>query len=201
MKYFKWTPETETELCNLHKEGLSYAQIADKLGCSLDGAKKIGSKYIKAGLLDKRTQTPVPVEELFEALRRYKTRDAAPSPIVWKVVQHFGSWEKGLLAAQLPLNIGGVMDINKPTILYLLKFDGFYKIGITQQTLKQRFAGAPPFLVIDTYISDLSEIVELEKQILSNVTQYIPTNPWFERKGKTECFITEQELKEISDLL
>lgn len=203
MKYFKWTPELESKLCELHRQGLSYRAISEELNCSFDSAKKIASKYIKAGLLDRKIQTRarLPREELLDIVREYRVRDNTPSTLIYKVLQEFGSWEKALRAADLPLNMGGIMDPDKPTILYLLKFEGFYKVGITQQTLKKRLYGSPLFLVVDTYESDLTEVLELERDILKSVDKFIPSNPWFERNGKTECFISSKELTSLSDLL
>lgn len=201
MKYFKWTPELESKLCELHRQGLSYMDISRELCCSFDSAKKIGSKYIKAGLLERRAKVGLPVEDVLSIVRKYRTRDNTPSTLVYQVLREFGTWEKALIAADLPLNLGGTMDLDKPTLLYLLKFGGFYKVGLTQRSLKQRFYGSPPFLVLDTYESSLGEVVALEREILAKVTKFIPEHPWFERNGKTECFISEKPLEGLEDLI
>lgn len=211
MKYFKWTPELETNLCKLHTQGLTYAQIAEKLGCSIDSAKKIGSKYLKSGLLERRDMLGIERKGVFRStysekeligfIKEYKTKENAPHPVVYKVVKKFGSWGKGLEVANMPKNQGGFLDPSKSTILYLIKFAECYKIGITQQTLKQRFAGSPPFLVIDIYESELEEVLNLEREILNKVTKKIPRDPWFERNGKTECFISYDLISSINDLL
>ena len=204
MKYFKWTPEIETELCNLHREGLSYSEIAKTLGCSYDAAKKKGSNYIKAGILTRRPHYILgdkSEEELLDEIRKYLTRDSAPYPLVYRVIKKYGSWSKGLEAADLPQNIGGVFNPNKQTLLYLLKFKDFYKVGITQQTIKQRFAGSPLFEVLDVYETNLQEAVELERDILSKVSKFVPEDPWFSRNGRTECFTSEIPITKLEDLI
>lgn len=202
-----WTDKNDDELISLREAGKSYMECAEILGRSHDSCKKRGSHLINLGRLKRvvdraeYSKNEHSKEDLIALIKQYVSRDKAPCSISYQVVKCFGSWTAGLAAANVAGNIGGKMLVEKPTTLYLLKFDGFYKIGITQQTLKKRFSGAPPFLVVDTYVSDLTEIMELEKQILSNVTTYIPKNSWFERNGKTECFIIGRELKELTDLL
>lgn len=210
-----WSETEEEDLILLREDGYNIIEIADILERDYFKVKQKVSQLIKKGKIQAIGHRGGPkgvdsnfnpvakssMEELEFYVKTYKVKDSCPGPYRSRILKHYGSWTKALIANNLPLNIGGVMDINRPTTLYLLKFDGFYKVGITQQTLKKRFTGGPSFLVLDTYVSDLTEIVELEKQILTNVISYIPDDPWFERNGKTECFITDQELKEISDLL
>lgn len=104
--------------------------------------------------------------------------------------KYFGSWEAALLAA-------GVANIctlkkDKPTILYLVHFlEGFYKIGITQQTVHQRLGGRyPKYDIVLQHHLSLEEAQKLEKLWLNNVKdfKYIPDNFPSEGRGFTECF-------------
>jgi DNA-binding CsgD family transcriptional regulator len=107
-------------------------------------------------------------------------------------------WEVGLNSIRKP---GGCHDKNKPTILYLVKFDEFYKIGITQKSIKERLYGAPEYTVIDFIDTDLEFAFEMESIIKKSVTTFIPENIWFERNGKTECFISETPITSLEQLV
>lgn len=95
---------------------------------------------------------------------------------------------------------GGNLSPSAKTTLYLVKFEDFYKVGITQQKIKDRFKGAPPFILLDSFKATLEEAWELEKLVKSNVKQYVAEHPWFERNGKTECFKTNQPIRYLEDI-
>lgn len=80
---------------------------------------------------------------------------------------------------------------DKLTKVYLIEFDGFYKVGTTQQTITQRFGGRYPqyevLLIIET---TLEEALDIEREWLENVKhlKYVPNCFPAEGRGFTECF-------------
>jgi hypothetical protein len=199
----KWTEEEITTVINLHGIKTPLKQIAETIGCTYDQLCYIVRKLISEGKLVSYRSNPsiYTKEQLIDFIQEYKSRDACPNPIRHAINKMFGSWSKGLEAASMTSNIGGLVDPSKPLMLYLLQFDGFYKIGVTQRTLQQRFSGAPHYEVIDTYCSDLDEVLSLEKEILSKVERVLPEHPWFKRNGKTECFKSDKKLNSLLDLI
>lgn len=185
-----WMHETEEKLIQLKRAGVTYSAIAQELGCSLNAATTKGYELIQAGRLERHVRQPrVPREDLIKIIRHFQSRDACPNKYRHSINKEFGSWSAGLKAAGLTSKIGGIFDSTKPATLYLLKFDEFYKVGITQRKIEQRFHGAPDYVVLDTYCSDLDEVLSLEREILSKVERFEPKDRWFERNGKTECFL------------
>lgn len=197
----KWTNEKIEQLIELRAQKKTYAQIAIILGCTENSAKSCGSKLIKEGKLDRaKTHRKYTRDELIEVVRSVKKRDDCPMEYRHYIREEFGGWAKALEVAGMKQNCGGLFDSTKPTTLYLLKFDEFYKIGITQRKIEQRFRGAPEYEVLDTYCSDLDEILALEREILSKVEPYLPENGWFKRNGKTECFLF-RDIKTLTELI
>lgn len=205
-KSTKWSPEEIERLIKLRQTtDMTIPEMAIKLGRPYDRVKRKISQLIKAGEIPPKSHQSSPtgsysyqksapkstVQELLQYVVNYPSRDSCPDPYRSRIVRHFGSWGTALKAAGVTSNIGGNMDPTKPTTLYLLDFGDFLKFGITQRTIAQRFSGAPPYTVLDTYTSDLDAILALEREISENVREYalIPADPWFERNGKTECFV------------
>lgn len=75
--------------------------------------------------------------------------------------RRFGSWNKAVLAAGLDLNTGKLIN-SKETILYLVQFEKFKKIGITQRTIKDRLVGFPDYEILDQAKTDLEFALECE---------------------------------------
>lgn len=110
-----------------------------------------------------------------------------PSAVTY--VKRFGSWSKAIELAGVPKN-GFSMLEDKETIVYLIEFESFYKLGITQQSIKARFSGYPYYTIIFTLtFPTLSEAKTLEKTWLNNVSEYRTLGIGFPRdNGSTECF-------------
>jgi len=207
MGYFKWTEQTDQQLIELRLEKVPLTRCATILGVTYDAVKHRASKLIKDGKLsctplNERRVAPkiYTVQNLLDYVRQYVSNDACPNDIKHQVRKQFGSWGAALEAAGLTGNIGGKMDLDKPTTLYLLDFGEFKKVGITQRELKQRFTGAPAYTVLDTVTTTLEQAVEFETAVLNTVKsrQFVPADLYFERRGKTECFIgCETQLEQL----
>ena len=197
-----WTEERLQQVIEMRNNKMSYAYIAKELDCTLDSAKHIGSRLIKDGRLRRgKDIKKYSREELLEVVKEYKSKDSCPMKYIGSINVEFGSWSQALSAAGMRSRVGGIMDSTKPTTLYLLDFGEFYKVGITQRELKKRFSGAPKYEIIDLYCSDLDHIAALEKEILSKVKKIQPEDPWFYRRGKTECFYSDVKIESLCDLL
>lgn len=206
----KWTTEEENLLINFRNEGRSYSYIAKQLNRSEVAVKQRGSLLIRAGRLKGKTQVAkrfFTSEELLEIVRNYHSHDALkrassgnpdlPNP---KTIQErFGSWAEARLLAKAGSS-PGQMQKHWPTILYLVKFENYYKIGITQRTVRERFWGYPEYELIDQILyPDLESAYNNEQNILSKVNLYDAKD--LSGKGKTECFTYEEDLSSISQLL
>lgn len=115
------------------------------------------------------------------------------------IIKRFGSWTNA--KAECGPTGPGCFNPKINTIVYLLEFtdiDGqvFFKVGITQRSIKLRFSGGPKYNILKYKVTDINDAFGIEKAIIQSTNRYIPKEPWFERNGKTECFI-ETDLTEI----
>jgi hypothetical protein len=203
---------------------MSYVDIAKELGVSYDLVKKEGSKLVKSGQgenlkgvfgnrggyngwrsMSSRPILDLPREELLNIVREYVSYEACPTHLRSNIKRIFGTWTNALQEAGISGNIGGKLYKDRTTRVYLLKFNEFYKVGVTQQQIKSRFSGAPSYEIVDYVETDLDNATYLEKELKKTIKafQYIAEHPWFERNGKTECFIPPHPinaLEEIFDL-
>lgn len=184
-----WTDELEQKLIYLKENGDTYSSIATILGCSLNAATTKGYELIQCGRLKKYVKIHPSRDELLQIIRKYRTRDNTPSKYLSSINREFGSWSAGLKESGLKPNVGGIMDPTLPTTLYLIKIDGYYKIGMTQRTVEQRLSKLTGYTILDTYCSDLDEILSLEREILSKVERIRSENIALQRNGLTECFL------------
>lgn len=195
-----WTKEDDELLITARNEKVPYKLIAKELGRTEGACQTRGYYYIERGLIKKDPPLDLTRDELLALVKKYRVKDACPNR-EWSLIRkEFGGWTKALEAANMLPNCGGLFDYSKPAILYLLKFDGFYKIGITQRPLEERTVRFPKHIVLDTYCSDLDEILSLEKEILSKVEPASPQDVGFIRNGSTECFLF-RDITSLEDLL
>lgn len=195
-----WTKDDDELLITARNEKVPYKLIAEELGRTEGACQTRGYYYIKLGLIKKEPPLVLSREELISLIRLYKVKDSCPHREWWLIKKEFGSWTNALREAGLLQNCGGLFDYNKPAVLYLLKFDGFYKVGITQRSLKERTKRFPEHIVLDTYCSDLDEILSLEEEILSKVEPVSLQHEGFRRNGETECFLF-RDIDSLEDLL
>ena len=189
------TEEQKIAIIKLRSEGVKYQDIADQLGLTLSAVASRISRY-QRDLIKKNPWTDTEVETLI----RLRDEGLSYSIIAEELGKHIDSVKKkcSLLLKEGRIQSirgarGGNMSAASPTTLYLIKFEDFYKVGVTQQKLKDRFKGAPSFDIIDTLTTDLDQAWELEKLIKDSVQtiKFEPEHSWFIRNGRTECFKTE----------
>lgn len=137
---------------------------------------------IRARLIDIMHAAPIVTYTYFNS------KDSG-TPAATTYRKYFGSWEAALEAAGI-VNTS-TLNRDKPTTVYLVEFDGFYKIGITQQTVHQRLGGRyPKYEIVMQVTTTLEEAKALERKWLDAVkhTQYVPEDFPIEGRGFTECF-------------
>ena len=202
-----WTKEEDDIILKGHSPKELEALLPHRSYASL---KLRRSKFIKEGKLSKlhmtvpkRSFTP---EEMLDVVRKFRSCDALkracvgdpnlPNP---KTVQkQFGSWSNARKLAGVESNQFKLVDYY-PTILYLVKFEDFYKIGITQRDIKSRLWGYPPYEIIDQILfEDLEIALSIEAELLNNVSR---DSSLMSLGGKTECFRYHKDLSSLEDLL
>lgn len=116
------------------------------------------------------------------------------------IIKTFGTWREARKAAGLEmLYKKGELSKSKeeddrPTSVYLIEFDKFYKIGVTRQKLKDRHRKLPvPYKVL-ILLEDLPrhEALKIEKYWLNNIKPFQGSPLLEELKyydGKSECFV------------
>lgn len=200
IKIKPWTEEEELKLLELRNQHKNNKEIAIILNKSHDSVKKKASEFLQLGIIEGTTRKGIgggcgvrlnlPKDELIEIVRKYVSSEACPTHLRSNIKRVFGSWTKALEAAGISGNVGGNFIRDKLTTLYFVDFGDFQKIGITQQRIKSRLSGAPPYNILDYLETDLDNAIYFEKELKKVIQQYIPEHHWFERNGKTECFRT-----------
>ena len=206
----KWTEEDINTLVDMRNEGISMSTISEVLGRPYSSVVTRASRLIKDGVLVSRKPRLTEREiillsdsnYLIELVKTYVSSEAAPGQVRTRVIKTFGTWTKALEVAGVSGNIGGKFCEDRIARVYLLRFEGFYKIGVTQQQIKSRFSGAPSYEILDYLETDLDNAVYLEKELKKSVKsyQYVAEHPWFERNGKTECFKTDRPIRQLEDI-
>lgn len=102
--------------------------------------------------------------------------------------RYFGNWNNALIMAGLPINPKG-LNPTKDTILYVVKFHDFYKVGITQRSIEVRLKQHPKYTIVTSRIFTCKKACSIEKACLAAVStySYTPNKDKFP-SGFTECF-------------
>lgn len=194
--YRHWSVEEEEFIRVCTYEGWTAASIAAELDRSvysviarrnrlgIKGPKRGWEKYTKEELINIMRSAPEVTYDYFNS------KDSGlPGATTYR--KYFGSWTAALEAAGIT-QANSVMKPNKPTKVYLVGFGDFYKVGITQQTVKQRLGGRyPPYkVVLELEFDNLASAKEVESSWLKVVKDYnyVPDNFPVEGRGFTECF-------------
>lgn len=200
-----WTIEEEELLRLFVKAGMNSVQIANELDSTeyqvykkrklmgLVNSKVRTKKYpdlysgsddeIRAKLIELMRSAPKVSTDYFNS----KDSDV---PVAATYKKYFGSWDNALLAAGISKSKCSLKE-HLDTIVYLVDFGDFYKIGITQQTIRKRLGPSyPPYEIILQIVTSLDEAKRLESNWLSNVEKYKyrPNNFPAEGRGHSECF-------------
>lgn len=164
---------------------------------------KPGSKYIRGVNRGVNRGVKYTDEYLLDIIKSlphtgrdwYNINKHADWPSASTIATRFGSWTNALLKAGRNINIG-TQKKDKATKVYLIKFDTFYKVGITQQEIKARFSGYPKYEIILVKETTLDNAKYIEKEILNLVQEYSYEPECFPKEGRgfTECFIAPRRI-------
>lgn len=200
MKYY--TKEDDEIVKQLTLEGWYAKDIAEVLGRTrisvnrrklLIGARRDPDRWTKEQLIEIFEASPNKTHDYF--------RDRAEAPKAFQYLKIWGSWSNLLEDLGYPANLAGYSSL-APTHLYLVKFSHFYKVGITQRSVKARLkdhSGCYEVLFDEVY--SLAEAKRLEGLVLEYMRDnlYVPDNFG---DGKTECFKAEPcEVQEVLSIL
>lgn len=179
-----------------YTKGMTYEKIGRHFGLTKNQIQRLVSRWVDQGFLERRNSPRskkylnMSEQALINEINKFKTADNSPNALYYAVKKHFGSWSNGVIAALGDTNTGGLFDSDKTTIVYLLEFDDFIKVGITQQPLEKRFKKFPQHSLIDSITTDLDNAKKIESSIHKKLIKYsfnkIP--PGLDRNGYTECF-------------
>lgn len=185
-----WTPEEELLLIEMKTSGLSYGKIAEKLGRTEEAARTRGKRLIAQGRLKSSTKggnfdwTEEEVDRLYENLDYDELAEA------------LGKSRRSVEAKCQKLGISkrfpgynknvGTMNPNKVSLLYLVDFGDFKKVGVTQVGIEERFKHYKNFTLLDSCEMTLEEALDAEQEILRNMRDFRVVGDI--RRGSSECF-------------
>jgi hypothetical protein len=191
-----WTIEEEQTLKSMKEAGASLYDIAQELNRSEEAIKTrwkrlraregkvshIGWSEEEIALLHE----PLSYEELTVKLGRSKRS-------IQSICEKLG------ISKRYPgtHNSTGTMTPGLPTILYLVDFGSFKKVGVTQVGIKERLKQDGNYTILDYCELDVDAAIETEKEILKNMRPYLVKGRV--RKGFNECF--DYPCTQLSDLL
>lgn len=203
--YKSWTEAEDLQLIQLRNENTPYKEIERILGRGPNSVRKRATILSNKGMLrlkdhptstfNRKPEVAKRVwkdEELLDLVRKYRTQDnlnynrEIDEPSSGPIIKRFGTWTAAVEAAGILRNLG-VFDPDKLTIVYLVKFEQYYKLGLTQRTVAERLKGFPPYTIIKQIELNFDEAWKLERKLLRYIEPYkiVGNLP----NGNTECFI------------
>lgn len=216
----KWTVE-ETQFLKENFNSYTYLDIAKILGREKDGVaakarslgcvKNIGGKFWtnqKEQIFIALYEEDFTYKEIAKKLNTTvdKIKRKALELQTNKIIIPRGKGYNNPLADR-----GGVIPPDQKTLLYFLYFpdEDFYKVGITNRSVKERFYGYPEYLILDVKDTLYKNARQKETFILSKLKlyKYAPTHIKFYREtgggsgGYTECFKIDNILENFDQLL
>lgn len=192
-----WSEQEEQDLLILRDIGYKYNEISEVLGRTKNSVAVKVQNLINEGRAIS-LHGSYSKEELLQVVKDYKKVTLCPYDKLYHIKKEFGSWSQA--ACEAGVQVSG-LDPRINTTLYLIKFPEFYKVGITQQTVKSRFYGVKlEYKVIDYYDTTLCEARELEKAMLKHVSIFKYTPEELVGNGGSECFKTDQPLFQLEDI-
>jgi transposase len=192
--YKHWTVEEEDFIKICTEQGWTAKEIAYELDRSegsviarrnrmgIKGRNGAPKKYTKEELLELLRNAPIKTYE-------YLNSKESKLPAATTYRSYFGSWQNALTEAGIENNF--IMNPTKTTTVYLVEFDGFYKVGITQRPISKRLDSRyPKYEVVMSIDTTLEQAREIEKTWLEAVKsyKYVPDCFPKEHGGHTECF-------------
>lgn len=204
-KAFIWTQELIDKVITLYNNNIKYKEIAFQLDIPFSSLDKKILSLRKEGLISLKVNLRDWTEE--EEAKVYELRSQKVSNS--KIAEELGRTQPSVAMHISKLIKAGQLETSstnirrkEPTKLYLIYFteENFYKVGITQQTIADRFLGYPQHDVVEVLTFDTLELAkEIEKELLKAVKPFKYT-PLVFKSGSTECFQCPK-VKSMTDLM
>lgn len=178
------TRYTEEELRTVKelRETHTQKEIADILGIPWRRVANIVTRLIQEGVLETKVGT---VKYWTEEEEKQLEELLAANLSHRSIAQILGRSPPAVANHASRLGLSSKLSFSG-TKVYLVKFDGFYKIGITNHSVEQRLAKFPPYKIIEVLDFPSREIaLKVEKYLLDRVDRFEPDNL---PNGHTECF-------------
>lgn len=191
-----WTIEEEQTVKSMREAGADFYEIAQELNRTEESIKTRWKrlraregKISHTGWSEEEIATlyePLSYEELVKKLGRSKRS-------IQSVCEKLG------ISKRYPgtHNSIGTMTRGLTTLLYLVDFGNFKKVGVTQVGIKERLKQDGKYTVLDYCELDLDAAIETEKEILKNMRPYLVEGSV--RRGFKECF--DYPCTQLLDLL
>jgi hypothetical protein len=163
--------------------------LAEQLGMSLTKTKRAMSSLGLHRYSDRDEQYYIElVKKYGTTLNLQKNKDNGDASYN-SVINYFGSWSKACEAAGIKYNNLG-LEKDKETILYFVDFGEFKKVGITQQSIKARFAMEHrDYVVLDHEVFENLELaLSAEREILNKIKNFARADL---KSGSSECFYSD----------
>jgi hypothetical protein len=185
-----WTPEEENTLVELKSKGFKYREIAEVLNRTSQAVSTRGKRLIAQGRLESTESrgnfswTEEEINKLYEELDYDELAEVLGKSR--RAIQ--SKCEKLGVSKRFPGKKSGTgtMDPNKSTLLYLVDFGEFKKVGVTQVPLSERFKQDGEFILLDSCELSLEEAMDTEREILRNMRTFRVVGSV--RRGSLECF-------------
>jgi hypothetical protein len=188
----RWSTKEDRTLLDMTNDGASLNEISrvlnrTKAAVSARKSRLVTYNYYEGSGADLKTELLRILKSApSKAANYFRLENNVPSYSTY--IKYFGTWDNVLKEANIPANTNSLSP-ELMTTLYLVEFDGFYKIGITQRSLDLRFSGYPKYSVILKLNLSYCEAIKLEKDFLTNVKEFSYRPPLFLiPSGGTECF-------------
>lgn len=178
-----WTPEEHELMLIMRSQNWTFAMIAEELGRGLESVKTRWKR--RDTFKGIRGYSDWTDKQLLDLVRKYLVKSRftdreVGEPSANVISKRFGSWTNARIMAGLS------ESVDRETMVYLLDFYSFKKVGLTSRSLPARFPGLS-FDILDIKIfSGVEEARQFEKSLLSRVDRCRIDG------FSTECFIGEQ---------
>ena len=202
----EWSKTKTDLLIQMREEGKTNQEIADAIGVTVSVISHKVVDLIKSGKVESRLTQMDWNEEEELLLCELRSQGLSNEQIAKRLDRTHASvaMKASRLITDGLLDPYSDIDRNHPCSLYLVYFEeeGFYKVGITQNSINTRFKGYPTYKIVETLtFSNLEEAKKVEAKLLSMIKPFQYKPLVFKYGGATECFQITTKVNSIMDLV
>lgn len=203
---YEWSAAKTDLIIQMREEGKTNQEIAEATGVTVSVVSHKVVDLIKSGRVQPRLIHMDWNEEEELALCDLRSQGLSNE----QIARQLGRTHPSVALKVSKLITAGLLDPysdidrNHPCSLYLVYFieEGFYKIGITQNSVNTRFNGYPTYKIVEVLtFSNLEEAKKVEAKLLSMIKPFKYKPLVFKYGGATECFQLTTKINSIMDLV